>query len=68
MEEAAQGWGTSVKAPVSSEEGEGYEYQARGVCMHHVPVFVWKRGRDGAGRQGDSSRVGVGIEGENRGV
>lgn len=30
--EAAQGWGTSVKAPISSEGGEGYEYKARGVC------------------------------------
>lgn len=47
MEEAAQGWGTSVKAPMSSEGGEGYEYQARGVCMHHVPVCVCVCGREG---------------------
>lgn len=49
MEEAAQGWGTSVKAPMSSEGGEGYEYQARGVCMHHVPVCV-------CGREGETER------------
>lgn len=68
VEEAAQGWGTSVKAPMSSEGGEGYEYQARGVCMHHVPVCVCveerERRRDRAGRQEDSSRVGVGKERE----
>lgn len=70
VEEAAQGWGTSVKAPMSSEGGEGYEYQARGVCMHHVPVCMCvcveerERRRDRAGRQEDSSRVGVGKERE----